>query len=239
MKTQGDRAEPAELIALLIRGDREAMPQVMERYGALVTAAARRVLRSTSDVEDVVQETWLALSINAGRIRQPDRLASWLWSTATNAATHQAIRSRRCEPWDPDGFGDDQADPNATDPLGSALENERRRALVAALDAISDEDERLILLLVETAGMSYRSVSELVGRPVGSLGPTRGRIIAKLRSQPSLYALLDEQLSVKRARPSVRCSRAVESADIAPVDFLERRDLVRGDPAVEMVVLAS
>jgi RNA polymerase sigma factor (sigma-70 family) len=188
-----------DLVNRLAAGDTTAMGPLVERYGPLVGAAARRVVRSAADVEDVVQETWLALSVNAGRIRHPDRVAAWLWSTATNAATHLAVRNHRFEPCDPDQLHFDEADLNAADPLRSALDGERRVAVREALAAVTAEERELLALLLGDRTVSYRRVGELLGRPVGSLGPTRGRILAKLRATPSVHRLLDPPRA--RVRP--------------------------------------
>jgi DNA-directed RNA polymerase specialized sigma24 family protein len=48
------------------------------------------------------------------------------------------------------------------------------------------EDRRLVLLLSEHDRPDYRTISRLVDRPVGSIGPTRQRALERMRRQPEL-----------------------------------------------------
>ena len=47
----------------------------------LVKAAARRVLRCTTDVDDAVQDTWLNFVRFGDRIADPERVGAWLWTS--------------------------------------------------------------------------------------------------------------------------------------------------------------
>ena len=182
-RTDAAAAAPAALLASLAAGEPEAMERIVERFRRVVYSAARRVLRNSPDVEDVVQDTWLALAANATRIRNPDRLAAWLWATATNAALAVSTRQRRQQSWDCDDAPDGEAQRVEDEALAALVAEQRRAALYAALATISAEERELIGLLVATARPCYREVSKAVGRPVGSLGPTRLRILAKLRAE--------------------------------------------------------
>ena len=71
----------------------------------------------------------------------------------------------------------------------------------------------------------------MVARPVGSLGPSRARILAKIRDQPSLYALLDDGVRRPGGQGRKRCR--------AEVVELERRDSGELEPSDHVVGLAS
>ena len=58
--------------------------------------AARRHVYSAHDIDDVVQETWLAFVTKAPQIREPERVVGWLRTTATNLARRAAMRNARC-----------------------------------------------------------------------------------------------------------------------------------------------
>jgi len=72
-------------IALLERWrskrDAEAFNEIVSRYGDLVYATCRRVLRNEADAQDVCQECFLRLAQTAPRIRAS--LPAWLHTTAT------------------------------------------------------------------------------------------------------------------------------------------------------------
>ena len=91
-------ANERELLARVAEGDSAAGRELVRRYDRLIAAAARRVLFSPADVDDVVQETFLILLVSAESIRDPDRLGPWLWTTASNLARRTARRNVRSRP---------------------------------------------------------------------------------------------------------------------------------------------
>jgi DNA-directed RNA polymerase specialized sigma24 family protein len=58
--------------------------------------------------------------------------------------------------------------------------------LKAALMDLRPADRRLVLLLSKDDRPDYRTISALVDRPVGSIGPTRQRALERLRRRPEL-----------------------------------------------------
>jgi DNA-directed RNA polymerase specialized sigma24 family protein len=84
-------AKTAELVARASLGDQVAWDQLVERCGAMVWAVARGHGLGLNDAADVSQVTWLLLTQHLGLLPQPDRLGSWLVTTATR----EAVRMRR------------------------------------------------------------------------------------------------------------------------------------------------
>jgi DNA-directed RNA polymerase specialized sigma24 family protein len=84
-------AKTAELVARASLGDQVAWDQLVERCGAMVWAVARGHRLGLNDAADVSQVTWLLLTQHLGLLPQPDRLGSWLVTTATR----EAVRMRR------------------------------------------------------------------------------------------------------------------------------------------------
>ena len=70
--------------------DPEAFSALIERHGPKVLAACRSVLRERHDVEDVFQDTFLALARGAHTIKHSERVGAWLRRTAL----HMALRAR-------------------------------------------------------------------------------------------------------------------------------------------------
>jgi len=48
----------------------------------------------------------------------------------------------------------------------------------------------VLSLMMDERGYDYRQISSISGRPVGSLGPTRDRIIRKLRTNAQIADLM-------------------------------------------------
>jgi RNA polymerase sigma factor (sigma-70 family) len=140
-------------------------------------------------VDDVVQETFVILLISSANIRQPERLGPWLWTTATNLARRTARRNDRQRPVDDVNLRAD-LHVGLSDDFDRELDREQdSEALQEALSSISAEERQLIGLLTVEDRPCYAAISEAVHRPIGSLGPTRRRILTKLRQHPAMERL--------------------------------------------------
>jgi RNA polymerase sigma factor (sigma-70 family) len=178
-----------DLLDRIGRGDGDAGQELVSRYRCLIAAAARRVLHSSADVDDVVQETFVILLVSSSKIREPELLGPWLWTTATNLARRTARRNDRQRPVDDVELRAD-LDNGLSDDLDRDLDRDQdSEALHEALSSISAEERQLIAMLTVEDRPCYAAISEAVHRPIGSLGPTRRRILTKLRQHPAMERL--------------------------------------------------
>jgi RNA polymerase sigma factor (sigma-70 family) len=90
-----EAADP--LVEGLRRGDEEAFAALVRREGARLLATARRLLGSTQDAEDAVQEAFLQAHRAIDRFNGDSRLSTWLHRIVVNAALMK-LRSRRRKP---------------------------------------------------------------------------------------------------------------------------------------------
>ena len=172
-------ASPAELLAGVNRGDAGAWAELVERFSGLVWSVARSVCADADVAADVSQTVWLRLAEHADRIREPDRLAAWLATTARHEAIRLSKLGRRFEPTD-----DFAAEADASAPLpGERLEDaEAAGAVHRAFQKLGDACRELLRLLTAEPKLDYQTIAEMTGRPIGSLGPTRARCLDKLRT---------------------------------------------------------
>jgi hypothetical protein len=63
-----------------------------------------------------------------------------------------------------------------------------------ALASLEHDDRQLLMLLTDERELPYQVIGSMVNRPVGSLGPTRKRLIGKLRRHPAIERLSEEPI---------------------------------------------
>lgn len=159
------------------RGDDRAWEEIVRRYGGLVTATVRTFRLQDADSADAEQRTWLRLVEHHRGVRDPGHLGGWLATTATREClgilrAHRAVTDLADADALPDPDGDVEQRVIAAEEAARlwnvvTLLPPRGRAVVHALFA----DEKT----------PYAEVARATGIPVGSLGPTRARVLRQLR----------------------------------------------------------
>jgi RNA polymerase sigma factor (sigma-70 family) len=179
-----------DLVRRYCAGDPTSIEALMARFRPVVAGAARRHVYSAYDVDDVVQETWLTFVTKAPQIREPERVVGWLRTTATNLARRLAMRNARTDLVDDTMM--EQALPSFEDEVTTiAVDRTRRDAFEEALEQLSCPDRNLVSLLIDERGLSYGTIGGLLERPIGSIGPSRARVVDKIRRQAVVKALIE------------------------------------------------
>jgi len=170
-------------------GDKQAWDALVERYAPLVWSICRRHRLDGADADDVGQSVWLRLVEHLDRIRDPAALPGWLATTTRRECWGVLRAAHGLETagyvLDAESIPDRQS-VMAEDEL---LRAERHAALREAFARLPPSCQRLIALLMEDPPVPYIEISERLGIPVGSIGPTRRRCLDRLRQDPSIVAL--------------------------------------------------
>ena len=165
----------ASLLARAAQGDQGAWAELVDQHNSVLYAVARSFRLDVADAGDVVQTTWLRLVEHLDRIEDPTRLVGWLVTTARR----EALRAGRERPAGEESVLD-RADASA--PLDARLLlDERDRALWAAYERLSERCRQLLRVAVYEP-QAYDEISETLGIPVGSIGPTRRRCLTQLKA---------------------------------------------------------
>lgn len=180
-----EREPVTPLVQRAAAGDQAAWNALVDRYTNLVWSVARSYRLSTSDAGDVVQTTWLRLVENLGKVQDPERLPGWLATTARR----ECLRVLRAGGRELVGVVDDAAF-DVVDELAPALDHallqdERDAALWQCFARLSERCQRLLRVLMATEPPAYAQVSQAMGMPIGSIGPTRMRCLDRLRELTS------------------------------------------------------
>ena len=170
----------SQLVRRAAMGDRSAWEQLVDQYSRLIWAMTRDFKLPESDAADVVQVTWLRLLEHIDRIEHPDRIGSWLATTARHECLrHIAARSKVML------FHDDEValastvhQPEVDERL---LADERAEAVRDALSRLPWRWQKLLELLMADPPTPYTDISSQLGLPIGSIGPTRRRCLERLR----------------------------------------------------------
>ena len=188
-----------DLVTRAGAGDEGAWNEIVERYIPLVWKICVRYQLSAADIEDVSGTVWLGLFEQLGKLREPAALPGWLATTTQRECLRVLKQSRRYEL-----FGGDPGDGVLAAEAGKAMIEEeillaeRNAKLRAALAELAEDDRRLLTLLLSDPPLPYARISEILGMPQGSIGPTRARCLARLRRSPYLRGLTDADLTPAR-----------------------------------------
>ena len=184
MRAKTDRAVPAwdvaEVVGRAADGDQLAWERLFDQYARLIWSMTRDFKLVESDAADVFQTTWLRLLEHINRLDHPARVGSWLAATARHECLRQlAARKRIVLMHDDDELA--EGEPNGPEIDERLLAEERAAAVREALSHLPWRWQRLLQLLMNDPPASYAEISDQLGLPVGSIGPTRGRCLERLR----------------------------------------------------------
>lgn len=171
-------APVADLLAGAAAGDRSAWDALVDRYSRLVWYVIRGYRLDDASAADVSQTVWLKLVEHCDRIRDPERLPGWLSATARNEAL-RVLKQQRRQP--PTEFEFDLADPTALGLDERLVDTEMQGAVLRAFSKLPEDAQQLLRLLTTEPPLDYETIAELIGRPIGSIGPTRQRVLSRLR----------------------------------------------------------
>ena len=168
----------AEAVRCAAAGDAAAWDWLMDQYGRLIWSITRDFKLVDSDASDVVQTTWLRLVEHIDRLEHPERVAAWLATTARNECLRN-IATRRRLVLVGEEFGLELIAGHEQPVDEALLAAERASTVREALKALPHHWQRLMELLM--AEQPYAVIADRLSLPVGSIGPTRGRCLDRLR----------------------------------------------------------
>lgn len=163
------------------QGDIQQMDELVDLLTAILWHTARGQGLSQTSAQDVVQTAWLRLVENAERITDPRAVLGWLIVTVRRESWRVAKATRAS------GLGwtgePDEGEPDpGPDPGESALLAVDQHVLWRHVTDLPANCQALLRVIAFSDRPDYASVAVSLQMPVGSIGPTRGRCLAKLRA---------------------------------------------------------
>lgn len=174
-------ARAASLFTAFRDGDEARMGDLVGLLTPVLwhTVRAQRVERDLA--EDVLQTVWLALIRNADTITDPRAVLKWLIVSARREAWRVVKREDRVTPTEFEP-GDVIA-PSGEVPEERVLRDDGQARLWQHITQLPERCQALLRVIAFADRPDYAAVAESLGMPIGSIGPTRGRCLAKLRMQ--------------------------------------------------------
>ncbi|MBL9089443.1 MAG: sigma-70 family RNA polymerase sigma factor [Planctomycetia bacterium] len=203
----------ADLVRRCLEGDRVAWTSILSRYADLAYALLRRAGLDDATAEDAFQEVALLLWKNLKKLRDVERLASWIGTTTRRVAWRLRKRGRTREGHETAAARDDDAPGAAPDEAAARVEEEQ--SLREALSALGERCRELLsLLYFQPVDLTYDEIAHRLGVPRGSLGPTRQRCLDALREDLTARGVTGE--AAPGPAPSVSVPGMPASAVVTP-----------------------
>ena len=178
---------PDELVAGVRAGDETAWRAMSEQYEPLLRWLARRYGLSAEDAGDAVQLTWLRCLEHIDQLTAADKLTGWLATICRRECIRLTTKARREVPLSaPDVIQLIDTLREECDPCSEVTRRDERYRLSCAITALPARQRLLLRELLAQEYQSYLELSRRLSLPMGSIGPTRRRALARLRQDPQL-----------------------------------------------------
>jgi RNA polymerase sigma-70 factor (ECF subfamily) len=170
-------------------GSLDAFNQLVEAYQDLLWSLVARMVPDRDQAADAVQEAFFSAYRNMRSFRGGS-VRSWLSRIAINAAMDQQRYKKRRPAQPYPELEDESWQPPATedaDPVRTAMQGERTRALNAALASIT-HDQRTAIVLFDVEGYDYAEIAEMTNVSLGTVKSRihRGRLALRERLEDSI-----------------------------------------------------
>lgn len=188
----GPGVADAELISRTLAGEPAAFGELVVRYQDRLFNSLARVLGSTEDARDAVQEALVQAFVKLDTFRGKSAFYTWLYRIALNTAMSHARRKRPTQSLDDDrlAVGREPVDSQPT-PATQFDRSERAVEVQRALQELSAE-YREVIVLREIDGCAYEEIAEILALPIGTV---RSRLFrARLELRDRLAPLAENQV---------------------------------------------
>lgn len=165
-----------ELVRDCLRRDESAWQELVVKYGRLVYSIPRRYGLSASEADDVFQNVFLIALRQLGNLKNETSLAPWL-ATITHRETQRIVKSQN-------RFVElDDALPDTSEQFVSRVERDVLiQQLYEAMQQLDPRSRAFAMALLADDRPNYEEIARRFSMPMGSIGPTRARVLKKLEA---------------------------------------------------------
>jgi RNA polymerase sigma factor (sigma-70 family) len=175
--------QTAELVRRAAEGDELAWRRLIDEFGPRLRHVSASYRLGEAEAADAVATTWSKLFEHIGSLRDGCVVQGWLITTLRRECLARArARSRERPVADFDGVDEPV---HIVDFDHWLLRADRRRVVGRAMMELTESQRQLIGMLFADPAPSYAEISASLAIPIGSIGPTRCRLLDKLRQAMS------------------------------------------------------
>jgi RNA polymerase sigma-70 factor (ECF subfamily) len=167
------------------RGEPDAFRALFERYKDTVYSIALRYSGDAAVAQDIAQDTFLKLFSAVGAFRGDSNFESWLYRMVVNSCFDQKRKTRRFAPL-LDEFMSLLRTPDIS-VLDEVLRSEMSAQVRAVIDSLAP-DQRMVVVLRYTQGLSYDEIATIMGCAAGTIASRLNRAHKVLERRLSGFA---------------------------------------------------
>jgi len=161
-------------------GDEARMGDLVQTLTPILWHTARAARLDAATAEDVLQNTWLTLVRKADTITEPLAVLQWLVVTTKREAWRVARVQAKVRPEDMEAGAATMPDPSES-VEDSIVRTDIDKRLWQHIESLPERCRALLRVIAFADRPDYVELAKALGMPQGSIGPTRGRCLAKLR----------------------------------------------------------
>jgi len=170
-----ERAIDQKLVEKAQKGDKQAFGILVEKYQLKLNRLISRMVRDQSEIEDIVQDSFIKAYRAINNFRGDSAFYTWLYRIGINTAkNHLVSLGRRPKAMDAvdieeiENFQDAQDLRSVETPETTMMNNQITATVNNAAESLPDELKQAFKLR-EMDGHSYEEISEMMGCPIGTV----------------------------------------------------------------------
>ena len=182
------------LVMRVRNGEKQAFNLLVLKYQHRIRSLVSRLVRDTTEQEDIVQEAFIKAYRAIGRFRGDSAFYTWLYRIAVNTAKNHLVSASRRPPAQGVEINDDgpaltPGRLTETNTPEVILQNDQLVETIRRAIRELPEELRQAIILRELEGLSYEDIAGAMGCPIGTV---RSRIFrAREAIQEAMAPLMD------------------------------------------------
>lgn len=170
-----ERLVDQKLVEKAQRGDKRAFGILVEKYHKKLTRLLSRMVRDQSEIEDIVQDSFVKAYRAINNFRGDSAFYTWLYRIGINTAKNHLVSLGRrpkamneVEIADVENFEDGDELRSIETPESTMMTKEIVATVNDTIEGLPDELKEAISLR-EMDGLSYEEIAELMQCPIGTV----------------------------------------------------------------------